>query len=120
MCSKKGKDVLFVVRYHPILQALKNIIKRNLIKRNLNWLYADNEVKNLFSLRSMVSFRYARKLSSYLVRAKVFPLERKVGSCTCGKKRCLNVSETNSFTISLNYKGFKSFGKQWLIKPWRQ
>ena len=119
-CSKKGKDILFVVMYHPMLQALKNIIKRNLIKRNLNWLYADNEVKNLFSPRPMVSFRCARKLNSYLVRAKIYPLERKVGSCSCGKKRCqvcLNVSETNSFTISLNYKGFKSFGKQWLIKP---
>ena len=34
----------------------------------------------------MVSFRGARKLSSYLVRAKVYPLERKVGSCGCDKK----------------------------------
>ena len=82
-CDKKGKGILFVVTYHHILQALKDIMKRN-----LNWLYADNEVKNLFSSGPMVSFRGARKLSSYKVRAKVYPLERKTGSCGCGKKRC--------------------------------
>ena len=36
----------------------------------------------------MVSFQGARKLSSYLISAKAYPLERKVGSCGCGKKRC--------------------------------
>ena len=50
-CSKKGKGIPFVVTYQPIFQALSNIIKRN-----LNWLYADNEVKNLFSPGPMVSF----------------------------------------------------------------
>ena len=81
-CSKKGKGIRFVVTYDPILQALNDIIKRN-----LNWLYTDNEVKNLFSPGPMVTFRSARKLTSYLVRAKVYPLERKVGTCGCGKKR---------------------------------
>ena len=36
---------------HPIYQALNDIIKKN-----INWLYADNEVKNLFSPGPMVSF----------------------------------------------------------------
>ena len=51
----------------------------------------------------MVLFQGAQKLSSHLVRAKVYPLERKVGSCGCGKKRCqvcLNVTETDSFTCT--------------------
>ena len=34
----------------------------------------------------MVSFLSARKLSSYLARAKVYLLERKIGSSGCGKK----------------------------------
>ena len=46
----------------------------------------------------MASFRSAKKLSSYLVRAKLYSLERKVGSFKCKGKRCqtrLNVNETS-------------------------
>ena len=35
----------------------------------------------------MISFRSARKLSSYLVRAKLYPLERTVGLAQCKGKR---------------------------------
>ena len=103
--SKRGKDIPFVATYHPILQALDDIIKGN-----LNWLYAGNEVKNLFSPGHMVSFRGARKLSSYFVRAKVYPLEHKVRSCHCSKKWCqvcLNVTETSSFTSTSTNKASK-------------
>ena len=58
----------------------------------------------------MVSFQGARKLSSYLVRAKVYPLESKVRSCCCGRKRCqvcLNVTETDSFTSTPTNKTYK-------------
>ena len=51
----------------------------------------------------MVSFRGATKLSSYLVRAKLYPLERSVGSFKCGKRRCQvceNVCETDTFKSS--------------------
>ena len=51
----------------------------------------------------MLSCRGARKLSSYLGRAKVYSLKPKIGSCRYGKKRCqvcLNVTETDSFTIT--------------------
>ena len=66
---KKVKGIPLAVTYHPIPQALNSIIKRN-----SNWLYADNEVKNLLSPGPMVSFWGARKLSSCLVSAKkVFP-----------------------------------------------
>ena len=89
----------------PTLPAFNDIIKRN-----LNWLYADNEVKNIFPPGPMVSFGSARKLSSYLVRAKVYPFERKVGSCGCGKKWCQfcpNVTETDSFTSTSTNKTYK-------------
>ena len=51
----------------------------------------------------MVSYRSARKLSSYLVRAKLYPIERKVRSCKCNGKRCevcKYVLETDRFTCS--------------------
>ena len=48
----------------------------------------DQEVKRKFSAKSMVLYRSARKLSSYLVRAKMYQIQRKVGSCKCKCKRC--------------------------------
>ena len=47
----------------------------------------DQEVKRTFTPQLMVSNRSARNLSSYLVRAKLYPIERKVGSCKCNGKR---------------------------------
>ena len=52
----------------------------------------------------MISFRSARKLSSYLVRAKLYPTERAVGSYKCGRKRrgvSINVNETSTFNSTL-------------------
>ena len=54
----------------------------------------------MFSPAPFVSFRSTRHLKSYLVRSKIHPLERKVGSEKCKSKHCLvclNVSETNVF-----------------------
>ena len=49
----------------------------------------------------MASLRGARKISSYLVRAKLYRLEKRVGSFRCGGRRCkicLNVTETSTCT----------------------
>ena len=43
ICSKKDKCILLVATYHPIPQALNNRIRRN-----FNWLHAENKVKKLF------------------------------------------------------------------------
>ena len=40
----------------------------------------NEEAKKVFTLRPMISLRSARKLSSYLVRAKLYSTERTVGS----------------------------------------
>ena len=48
----------------------------------------NEEVKDTFIPRPMVSFRTSQKLSIYLVRGKLYPLERTVGSWKCIKKRC--------------------------------
>ena len=58
----------------------------------------------------MVSYRSARKLSSYLVGAKLYHLERKRGFYKCGNLRCLvcnNIEETNTFTSSVTGESFK-------------
>ena len=36
----------------------------------------------------MVTFRSSKKLNSYLVWAKLYPLERVTDSCRCHEKRC--------------------------------
>ena len=59
---------------------------------------------------TMVSYRSARKLSSYLVRAKLYPLERKRGSYKCGNLRCLvcnNIEETDTFTSTVTGESLK-------------
>ena len=70
--KSKLKGVPFVVTYHPSLNCLHKIIRNNTYL-----LYMNEEVKNVFLPGPMVSFRGARKLSSYLVRAKLYPLHRK-------------------------------------------
>ena len=61
----------------------------------------NQELKHLFTPGPMVSFRSSRKISSYLVRAKLYPVERSVGPFNCKRIRCqicTYVTETDSFT----------------------
>ena len=70
----------------------------------------NEEVRKTFSPGPMVSFRSARKLSSYLVRAKLYPLQRKVGSSKCGKRRCEvcnNITDTFIFSSTVTGDTFK-------------
>ena len=63
-------------------------------------MYADPETKRVFTPAPFVSFRSTRNLKSFLVRPKVYPLERKVGSAKCDGKHCLvclNINETDTF-----------------------
>ena len=80
------------------------------------WLYIyiyiynhGTKCKEIFTLGPMVSFRGARKLGSYLVRAKLYPIERSLGSFKCNGKRCqvcLNVSETKTFSSTVTKKEY--------------
>ena len=70
----------------------------------------DQEVERIFTPQPVVSYRSARKLSNYLVRAKLYPIERKVGSCKCKSKRwevCKNILETDTFTCSNDQTTYK-------------
>ena len=69
----------------------------------------DEEVKRVFTLESMVSFRSSRKLSSYLVRAKL-PYRKIDWVFKYKKPRCLvcvNLTETKTFTSAVTCKTYK-------------
>ena len=63
--KREKKGIPFVIVDYP---SLKNIGK--IINQNLYILYMDEDVNSVFTLVPMISFHSARKLSSYLVRAK--------------------------------------------------
>ena len=103
--KSKFKGVPFVVTYHPSINFLHKIIRNNTYL-----LYMNEEVKNLFLPGPMVSFRGARKLRSYLLRAKLYPLHRNVRSKKCAKNRCEvcdYVTDTDSFTSTVTGESFK-------------
>ena len=103
--KKCEKGVPFVVTYHPILNSLSKIIRDNMYLLNVN-----EEVRKTFSPGLMVSFRSTRRLSGYLLRAKLYPLQRKVGSSKCDKRRCEvcnNVTDTSTFSSTVTGDAFK-------------
>ena len=81
--QSKSKGVTFVVTYHPLLKSFQS-----LINNHLNILYLDKNSTEAFMPGPMVTFRSGRKLSSYLVRAKSYPLERVTDSRKCHGKLC--------------------------------
>ena len=63
------KVIPFVVTYNPILKSMDKVILKN-----LNLLYMVKEVNRVFTPKPIIWFQSARKLSSYLVRAKLYPM----------------------------------------------
>lgn len=66
-------------------------------------------MKRLKLICPMITFRSARKISSYLARVKLYPLERTIGSVQCKRKRCQtcrNVKETETFPSTTTVKTF--------------
>ena len=64
----------------------------------------NSETKAVFSPGSMFSSRSACKISSYLVRAKLYSSERYICSGQCKKRRCKvsnNVTETYTFSSTV-------------------
>ena len=81
--NRQKKAVSFVVTFHPKVKVLQNIINKHLYL-----LYMNDEVERIFTPKPMVSFRSSRKIISYLVRPKLYPIKKTVGSFRCGSKRC--------------------------------
>ena len=93
--NKVESGIPLVVTYNPAFRNLSTTLRKN-----FNILCSDAEIGKIFTPSPFVAYRSARIFKSVLVRSKVYPLERAVGSSKCGSKRCqvcLNVSETNIF-----------------------
>ena len=71
----------------------------------------------------MLSYRSARKIKGYIVRSKLYPLERNGGCGGCMNDRCqvcknINVTDTfDSFTTKKSYKINHKFdcNPKWLV-----
>ena len=102
--KRERKGVPFVTTYQS---SLKNAGK--IINQNLYILYMNEEGKSKFTPAPMISFRSTRKVSSYLVRPKLYPSERTVDSVQCKEKQCQtcrNVKETETFPSTTTVKTF--------------
>ena len=101
--SKKADiGVPFVMTYHPKHRAVGQFMKK--------LQHQDQTVKRVFSPPPMISYRSARQISSYLVRAKLYPLERKTGSYKCGNSRCLvckNIEQTDTISSTVTDESFR-------------
>ena len=94
-----------VVTYHPWFHDLGKIIRKKFI-----YLYAEQQVKQVFTPAPFVLFRSGFSLRNHLVRAKVYTLLREKGSSCCGKSRCktcFNIKETNTFQSFATKKIYK-------------
>ena len=103
--SQESKGVSLVITFHPNFKLIGQ-----LLNKHQHFLDMDQETKSIFTPWPMATFHSARKLSSYLVRAKLYPIERIVGSHKCKGKRwevCLNVQETSCFSSSVTNKTYK-------------
>ena len=102
--DNKSVVVSFVVT-HP---HLKNISK--IIEKHIKDLYADSYVRSVFTSLSFVYFCSVRNLRSHLVRSKLYPEERKIGTFHCNSPCCLtcnNVKEYDTFTSHVTKETFK-------------
>ena len=87
--KQTGFGVSFVITYHSMLKMIAQFMKKL-----EHLLYQDEYVQQVFTPLPMVSYRSARKLSSYLVRAKLYSLERKRGSYKCGNLKLTLIGES--------------------------
>ena len=101
--SEEG--VPFVATNHRKLKDLGKLIKNSHL-----FLYSDSEIQRVFSPAPIVSYRSARKIKDYIARSKLYPIERKIRSYSCGNSRCqvctsIQVIDTfSSFVTKSAYK----------------
>ena len=101
----KPRGIPLIVTYHPNLSNFGSVMRKH-----AHLLQQTAEMKCLFKLAPFVSFRTGYSLRNHLVRAKVPPLNREVGSAKCGRKRCMvckNVTETKTFKSNVTKKRYK-------------
>ena len=72
-------------------------------------MYMDKEVR-MYAPEPIVSFKSSQKQSSYLVKAKLYPINRPVGSFKCNQPHCevyVNFIETDTSTSTVTRKKIK-------------
>ena len=102
---EKKVGVPLIITYHPRLSNFGDFLKKNFYL-----LQVDPEVRKLFQVSPFVSFQSGYSLRNHLVRAKVQPLKREVGSDKCGKKSCMvckNVVKTKFFKSNVTKESYK-------------
>ena len=101
VCHRKGLRSLTILYLERLIAFLKNTFIC------FTWM---EKLKKVFRAEPMVSLLNPRKLSSYLGRAKLYPMERKTGFCKYKGNRCklcLNVSETETFISTVTQTSYK-------------
>ena len=95
----------FIVTFHLRLTILQKIIGKDIYL-----LYMNEEIKKAFTPKPMISYRSSRKISSHLVRSKLYPINRTVSCYKCGSKRWKvfkYITETDTFTSTITRETFK-------------
>ena len=69
------KGVPLVITYHLLLKSVRTILYKHLYQ-----LHIDKNVKKIFTVAHIVSFKSAHKPSSYLVRARLYSVQKTVRS----------------------------------------
>ena len=100
----------FITTYLPKVKELGKLIRDLLL-----FLHSDGEVQKVISPPLIVSYRSARKIKDFIVRSKLYLVEKKVRCRRCGSSRCevcksINIiDEFTSFTTKKTYKINHSF-----------
>ena len=94
--KKKSESVPLVITFDPLFKDFGNIIHKNLYL-----LYMDKEPQRGFTPGPMITLRSARKLSSYLVRTKLYPLERTPGSVMVNDVKFMKILQKHQLSLAL-------------------
>ena len=99
--SKTEKGITFCNHISPQIKILQKMIDKNLYLFHMN-----REVKKAFKPKPMISCKSSDKINSYLVQAKLYPINRIVGCYKCGSKHwevCKYITETDTFTSTVTW-----------------
>ena len=82
----KIDGVPLATTYHCALNAFGQIIRKH-----LHLLYMNEELTKKVHPSSHSFILWSKKMSNYLVRAKLYPLETNLGSFKCLHTRCVSI-----------------------------
>ena len=97
--SQESKGVPLVIRFHPKFKLIGQ-----LLNKHLPILHMDQEIKNVFMPGPMATTHSACKLSSYLVRTKLYHMN--ITGITCKKIPCYMGDSACRWFIVKNLKYF--------------